>query len=49
MKLCAWRGAKIMIKDLIKKNRSVRGYDASREVTNEELHEMVDCAKIRWN
>ena len=42
-------GAKIMIKDLIKKNRSVRGYDVSREVTNEELHEMVDCAKIRWN
>lgn len=35
-----------MIKDLIKKNRSVRGYDASREVTNEELHEMVDCARL---
>ena len=47
--MCMEGGAKIMIKDLIKKNRSVRGYDASREVTNEELHEMVDCAKIRWN
>lgn len=35
-----------MIKDLIKKNRSVRGYDNSREVTIEELHEMVDCARL---
>lgn len=35
-----------MIKDLIKKNRSVRGYDISREVTNEELREMVDCARL---
>ena len=33
-----------MIKDLIKKNRSVRGYDNSRDVTIEELREMVDCA-----
>ena len=30
-----------MIKDLIKKNRSVRGYDNSREVTIEELREML--------
>ena len=35
-----------MIKDLIKKNRSVRGYDISREVTNEELCGMVDCARL---
>ena len=36
----------MMIKDLIKKNRSVRGYDISREVTDEELREMVDCARL---
>jgi hypothetical protein len=35
-----------VIKDLIKKNRSVRGYDNSREVTIEELREMVDCARL---
>ena len=35
-----------MIKELIKKNRSVRGYDNSREVTIEELREMVDCARL---
>ena len=35
-----------MIKDLIKKNRSVRGYDNSRDVTIEELREMVDCASL---
>ena len=35
-----------MIKDLIKKNRSVRGYDNSRDVTIEELREMVDCGRL---
>lgn len=35
-----------MIKDLIKKNRSVRGYDNSRDVTIEELREMLDCARL---
>ena len=35
-----------MIKDLIKRNRSVRGYDNSRDVTIEELREMVDCARL---
>jgi hypothetical protein len=35
-----------VIKDLIKKNRSVRGYDNSRDVTIEELREMVDCARL---
>ncbi|MBF1332241.1 MAG: nitroreductase family protein [Mogibacterium diversum] len=36
----------MVIKELIKKNRSVRGYDNSREVTIEELREMVDCARL---
>ncbi|AVM48217.1 nitroreductase [Mogibacterium diversum] len=36
----------MVIKDLIKKNRSVRGYDNSRDVTIEELREMVDCARL---
>ena len=35
-----------MIKDLIKKNRRVRAYDNSRDVTIEELREMVDCARL---
>ena len=35
-----------MIKDLVIKNRSYRGYDESRRVTEEELREMVDCARL---
>lgn len=35
-----------MLKDLIKKNRSTRGYDRSRKVTEDELKEMVDCARL---
>lgn len=35
-----------MIRELIKKNRSVRGYDNSREVTVDELRELVDCARL---
>lgn len=35
-----------MIKELIKKNRSWRGYDESRRVTRQELEEMVDCARL---
>jgi len=35
-----------MVKDLIIANRSCRGYDRSREVTREELIEMVDCARL---
>ncbi len=35
-----------MIKDLVKKNRSYRGYDESRRVTEAELREMVDCARL---
>ncbi len=35
-----------MVKELVKKNRSYRGYDESRRVTEEELREMVDCARL---
>lgn len=35
-----------MFKDLVKKNRSYRGYDESRKITREELVEMVDCARL---
>lgn len=36
----------IMIKDLVLKNRSYRGYNESRKVTKEELLDMVDCARF---
>lgn len=35
-----------MLKDLIIKNRSYRGYQNSRPVTEEELAELVDCARL---
>lgn len=35
-----------MLKDLIKENRSTRGFDRSRKVSTEELREMVDCARL---
>lgn len=35
-----------MFKDLVKVNRSYRGYDESRRITREELLEMVDCARL---
>ena len=35
-----------MIKDLVKANRSCRGFDRSRKVTDDELREMVDCARL---
>lgn len=35
-----------MLKDLVKANRSCRGYDMSRKVTKDELLEMVDLARI---
>ena len=35
-----------MFKDLVKANRSYRGYDENRRVTKEELMEMVDCARL---
>ena len=34
-----------MLKDLVKQSRSYRGYDESREITREELMELVDCAR----
>ena len=35
-----------MIKDLIKSNRSCRGWDTAHKVTREELVEMIDCARL---
>ena len=35
-----------MIKDLVIKSRSYRGYDESRRVSREELAELVDCARF---
>ncbi len=35
-----------MIKDLVIKSRSYRGYDESRKVSREELLELVDCARF---
>ncbi|HIV03091.1 MAG TPA: nitroreductase family protein [Candidatus Aphodoplasma excrementigallinarum] len=35
-----------MLKDLVIKNRSYRGYDPSRKVTREELAGFVDCARL---
>ena len=35
-----------MLKDLVIRNRSCRGYDRSRKVTREELMEMVDIARL---
>ena len=35
-----------MIRDLVVKSRSFRGYDESRRVTRDELLELVDCARF---
>ena len=35
-----------MIKELVKKSRSFRGYDESRKISREELLELVDCARF---
>lgn len=35
-----------MLKDLLKKNRSYRGYNEERQVTEEELTDLVDCARL---
>ena len=35
-----------MLKDLIVKNRSYRGYDESRKITRAELMDFVDCARL---
>ncbi|MCD8397433.1 MAG: nitroreductase family protein [Lachnospiraceae bacterium] len=34
------------LKELVKANRSYRGYDENRRVTREELLEMIDCARL---
>lgn len=36
----------IMFKDLVKANRTVRGFDRSRKVKIGELREMIDCARL---
>ncbi|MCH3971497.1 MAG: nitroreductase family protein [Oscillospiraceae bacterium] len=35
-----------MIRDLVEKSRSWRGYDESRKVSREELLQLVDCARL---
>lgn len=35
-----------MIRDLVEKSRSWRGYDESRKVTREELVSLVECARL---
>lgn len=35
-----------MLKDLVLRNRSCRSFDPSRKVTEEDLHEMIDCARL---
>lgn len=35
-----------MLKDLVKKSRSYRGYNEERRVTEEELMDLVDCARL---
>ena len=40
------KGGNRMLKDLVKANRSYRGYDEGRCVTKEELLEMADCARL---
>lgn len=35
-----------MIKDLVRKNRSYRGYDESRKITEGELKDLVDTARV---
>lgn len=35
-----------MIRELVLKNRSYRGYDPSRRITREELETLVDCARL---
>lgn len=35
-----------MIKELVRKNRSYRGFDETRKIQIEELLDMVDCARL---
>ena len=34
-----------MLKELLKQNRSYRGFDESRKITREELEDLVDCTR----
>lgn len=34
-----------VLKDLLKQNRSYRGYDENRKITRDELEELVDCTR----
>jgi nitroreductase len=40
------KGEKNMLKDLLEKNRSYRGYDETRKVTEEELRELVAYTRL---
>ena len=40
------KGEENMLKDLLEKNRSYRGYDETRKVTEEELRELVACTRL---
>ena len=40
------KGEKDMLKDLLEKNRSYRGYDETRKVTEEELRELVAYTRL---
>lgn len=35
-----------MLKDYIKENRTVRGFDQSTKVSTDELMDMIDCARL---
>ena len=35
-----------MLKELLRKNRSYRGFNQNRAITREELEELVDCARL---
>ncbi len=35
-----------MIKDLVRKSRSYRGYDESYQISREKLVELIDCARL---
>ena len=40
------KGRTPMMKDLVRKSRSWRGYDETRRISKEELLEFVDCARF---
>lgn len=35
-----------MLRDLLKKNRSIRSFDPTAKITNEELLDMIDCTRL---